>query len=154
MELKAIIREMLKKGMTEQQIKDSLTEIGIPNPDEVYSEATSQIKEVELGAPEKPAHEEKTGEDEGESLFEDKKEPEMKPEELKITSISGDGEKEVKIGDMLSDGKPAIMKKMPETSSDDIERKLDETISLLKALQDINKKILETERDVLLRLKQ
>ena len=50
-----------------------------------------------------------------------------------------------------------IMKSIPKTSfsnTDDVESKLDDLMALVKALQEINRKILETNRDILLHLKK
>ena len=178
MDVKSIIREMLKKGMSEEQIKESLVDLGIENADHLVQEATEQFKEVSLSESvprsyeesEKSTMEEKPPVGLFGSLAEEKEEApkpmtrpsslldsknEIKP--LAITSITDEGEKEVTVGGLDA---PATGEKIvtPLSSTslgdlDSVESKLDETIALLKALQDINKKILDTERSVLLRLK-
>lgn len=190
MDVRTIIREMLKKGMTEEQIKESLTELGIENAEELVKQATEQIKEVSLSetAPKIPATQKPTSlMDETQppkSLFgtlnEQQEPPASKPAQrpaaslqkqapapkeepeaqgLAFTSVSDEGEKEVSVGELEKEtglSSEPVVTPMAATSLGDVdavERKLDETIALLKALQDINKKILETERTVLLRLK-
>ncbi len=79
--------------------------------------------------------------------------------QLEITSIDDDGEKIKNIGEMLgknSASKNQLVRNMPNSSLqnlDEVESKLDEMISLLKAVYEIDKKILSANRDVLLRLK-
>ncbi len=85
------------------------------------------------------------------------------PRALSITQVGDDGlEKTVSIEDMLSKetqtsaggaanaGGVSAATRF-ETAS--LRAKLDETNALLKALSDVNKKILETDREVLMRLK-
>jgi len=74
--------------------------------------------------------------------------------ELKITRVEGGEEKEVSIEEMLkSAAGEGVEPVLTKTEAASLKAKLDETISLLKALQEINKKILEAEREVLMRLK-
>ena len=40
MDIKSIIREMLNAGMSEQQIKENLKELGIENADTVFADAS------------------------------------------------------------------------------------------------------------------
>ncbi len=97
------------------------------------------------GAPKKPGQEERRGE-----------EPAAKDlglPELEITNVTREGEKAKSLEEML--GKQ-LMEKPPETTLqnvEEVERKLDETIALLKSLQQINQKILEANREMLLKLK-
>lgn len=177
MDVKTIIREMLKKGMTREQIKASLQELGMENAEELIESAANQIREAQVAAAPKQEKaqapkKEEAAPSEPKELFEEmkpepsQKEAEPEQEEKKeaegekpgfsFTTISGEGEKEETVGEKLGEEQPDVMTGMPKTSlsdMDSVERKLDETIALLKALQDINKKILDTERNVLLRLK-
>ncbi|MBI5225385.1 hypothetical protein HY989_05955 [Candidatus Micrarchaeota archaeon] len=79
--------------------------------------------------------------------------------QLEITSINDEGEKVKNIGEMLgknSSAKNQLVRNMPTSSLqhlDEVESKLDEMISLLKAVYEIDRKILDANRDVLLRLK-
>jgi hypothetical protein len=93
------------------------------------------------------------------------------PPELAITQVTDDGlEKTVSIEDMLSKaaagagaggaaqagaGDAAGGAGFAAAAAGDasLRAKLDETNALLKALADVNKKILETDREVLMRLK-
>jgi len=76
---------------------------------------------------------------------------------FEITSVAGEEEKMLEVGKKPGPAMPAeaaeLMTPLPKTVSADVAAKLDETIALLKALQDINKKILETNREMLMRLK-
>ncbi|MFH1779760.1 MAG: hypothetical protein ABH803_01285 [Candidatus Micrarchaeota archaeon] len=78
------------------------------------------------------------------------KEVELSP--ITVTKISANGEKEVSLGDLINKKKD-LMQSVSNVDYDELEEKLDETIALLKALKELNKDILETERKVLLRLK-
>ena len=78
---------------------------------------------------------------------------------LELTHVTEDGEKIENIEEMLGKGNATeeIMKSIPKTSfsnTDDVESKLDDLMALVKALQEINRKILETNRDILLHLKK
>ncbi len=169
MDVKSIIREMLKAGMSESQIKDNLKELGIENADAVFAEAVDQMKPMSPSGPApkpsvspQPTEEQEVGEEK--ELFGDSSSPRASSSEkpgFSFTRISETGEKE----ESVLSGKPtedlaasasALMKSVSKTSLSDldsVEQKLDQTIALLKALQDINQKILQSQRDVLLRLK-
>lgn len=78
---------------------------------------------------------------------------------LQFTRVEGDEEQTVDLEKILGkenqNSAAKVMTSMPKSNinSDEIESKLDETVALLKSLQEINKKILETNRDILMRLK-
>ncbi len=118
MEVKAIIRELLDRGMAPEEIKRNLLELGVQNPDELLNDAREHMKEVSLT--------QETPKD----LFKD-------ADDLKA---------------FAKEEKPAASA-FVSTGKQDADSKLDEIIALLKALQEINKKVLETDRQVLLRLK-
>jgi len=178
-DVRQIIKKMREDGLSAEEAKASLAELGFANADALVNE----IYGASAGAGAKPsaaqaaASEGAGGEEgEGKELFggqekageekeEEAEEVEEKPAsaeaekieipELRITRIEGGEEKEVSIEEMLKSastsagGEPALTK--AEAAS--LKAKLDETISLLKALQEINRKILEAEREVLMRLK-
>ncbi len=81
------------------------------------------------------------------------------PPELKITQVGDDGlEKTVSIEDMLTKAEGAGAANSSKAgyvaaSDSTLRAKLEETNALLRALADVNKKILETDREVLMRLK-
>lgn len=77
---------------------------------------------------------------------------------LEITSIRDGEEKVSDIEEMLGkkQAPPQIMKSMPQMSLahlDEVERKLDDLISVTKAVYEIDKKILEANRELILKLK-
>lgn len=158
MDIKSIIREMLNAGMSEQQIKDNLHELGIEDPDSVLAQALDQMKPVSPQAPaaKAPAVRPQSEPEEEKELFGPDDSP--KPG-FSFTRVSEGGEKE----ELVASGRPELaasanelMQSVSKTSLSDldsVEQKLDQTIALLKALQDINQKILQSQRDVLLRLK-
>ncbi len=196
MDLNKIIRDMIGKGMSEQQVKDNLRELGVEDADGVFAKATERMHEMasppvrrEPTAPvgKKPdSMKEFSFSDEGgreHDLFsespagaEEPKEREpaqplpakrLEPVEdadkpgFSFTSVSDEGEREVRVGEKAN-AEPAVekadelMRSVAETSLGDldaVERKLDDTLALLKALKDVNEKILQAQRDVLLRLK-
>lgn len=198
MDVKEIVKKMLEKGMTREQVKNNLVELGFENADELINSTAppqpQKPKSLETEAQEAPENfmedvfdkktgNEKTGagDEEGKNLFKEeppseelfggakppaKEEPAKEnelpePEErevpdLKITSISEGGEeKEVNIQSMLSEaGVETSDAHFTKAQENAIKSKLDESIALLKALQDINKKILDTDKEVLMRLKK
>ncbi|MDP2717631.1 MAG: hypothetical protein Q8P02_02725 [Candidatus Micrarchaeota archaeon] len=186
MDLNKIIRDMLAKGMTEEQVKDNLRELGVTDADAVFAKATERMHEMSAPpaskdappsgkkAPE-PMKEFSFSQEDEHDLFAEKPaeadaEPEKpvsrplaEPEDEKpgfsFTSVSDEGEKEVRVGRPALpavDKAGELMQSVPETSLGDldaVERKLDQTLAMLKALKDVNEKILQSQRDVLLRLK-
>ncbi len=131
-DVKKIIQDMARRGMSEEQIIGTLKELGVPNAEEVFREATEKLKEVAVappeGAPPPPPVEEKPVEIE---VPEEEKKP--VPDLEKI----------------MKEAAPAAPEEVKE-----LRQKLDEITSLLKALQNTLKQVLETDRSVLLRLKK
>ena len=135
-DVKVIVKQMKDAGMSDADILSNLQELGIENAE---SELAKILKEVPQPARlVKPAANE-----EG---------------KIRITKIDGDSEQTVDIRNILEGGgteEVELMKKVADTNvgnADELEDKLDQIIALLKALQDINKKILETNRDLLVKL--
>lgn len=176
-DLKTVVKKMREDGLSADEAKASLRELGFTNADaivaEIYGTTAGAAGGKELFSEENPPEAEESeggaeGKGENKALFGGKpakEEPEAAeaesetPEkleipELKITRVEGGEEREVSIEEMLKTaesgaGEPALTK----AEAAGLKAKLDETISLLKALQEINKKILDAEREVLMRLK-
>ncbi len=136
-DVKLIVKQMKDAGMSEADILSNLQELGIENPEEEMAKA---FKETPSAKPSKTASQ---SEESG---------------ELQITKIDGESEKTVDIRNMLegtSGESDELMKKVSNTdigNVDEMEDKLDQIIALLKALQDVNKKILESNRDILVKM--
>lgn len=260
MDLKVVVREMLKKGTPPEEVKGNLTELGVADPDAIINQVLAEekaaakasvvverpvprvdrptpqmeqlvprveqkpVEEKPVAAEEKPVDEESSsdlfemvdsvkqdakpakrennlfgsprveepekesassglfGASKNEELFSNRQDAKklaeaktaakelsrpliQKPGDdekpdveervgLSVTRVSDEGENEVSLGGLV-DEREDLMKRMPSTdfNPDELERKLDETIALLKALKELNKDMLETERKVLLRLK-
>ena len=154
-DLKKIIREMLAKGFSEEEIKQNLADLGVEDPARVFKEATEQMKPMAI-APQKGEEkgEEEAEEEEGKppaTLFAPAVKPaagkaEPEEEEKGVETLFGE-EKILKEESVESEAEAAVFSKGAD-------EKLDDAIALLKSLQDINKKILETNRAVLLRLQK
>ena len=73
-----------------------------------------------------------------------------------MTSVGAEGdEKEISVASMIqksNDGTPLFQSS--SSVSPKLEQKLDDAIALLRALQDIEKKVLQTNQEILLRLKK
>ncbi len=125
-DIKVIVKQMKEAGMTEQDIVDNLKDLGIENAEEEMSKVLREM------------------------------EGDLKQEPLKITRVKGDSEREVEVENSLENSEePDIMKKVAASNIsnvDEMEDKLDQIISLLKSMQTLNKQILETNRDVLMKL--
>lgn len=208
MDVKLIIKDMVRNGMTKDEIVANISELGIQDPERIYEESLQAMHEVKVQQPvrevslaeSRPAAEEppagkplfgapvqakqatpssapttpstdKTDgravlDEETNALFDHKPQSDEQAAreavedipKLEITSVAGSDEKTVDIETMLGkqkEDRQELMKGMPSSSLaniDDVERKLDEAIALLKALQEINKKILEANRDIASRL--
>ncbi len=136
-DIKLIVKQMKDAGMNEADILANLNELGIENPEEEMAKALRETTAMKAG---------KATESEG---------------ELRITKIDGENEKTVAIDiknmlESVSGGESdELMKTVSKTdigNADEMEDKLDQIIALLKALQDVNKKILESNRDILVKM--
>lgn len=175
-----IAKEMVKSGHQREEILSNLRELGIENPEKYYEDAMRQegkgIIKSEIGF---GIDKEKTNdvlEGEAKSLFgesgnlfsgdkrqtsDEKRKVDSAMEDipkLEITSIGSEGESVKDIGQMLGKEQKEMpfMKSMPTSSLGDldkVERKLDDLISKLTAVYEIDRQILEANREVLLRLK-
>jgi len=122
MDIKLIIQKMRERGMSDDEIRKNLKELGVAGADEV-----------------------KGG-----------KAEEERPVGFSMTSVGAEGdEKEISVASMIqksNDGTPLFQSSL--SVSPKMEQKLDDALALLRALQDINKKILQTNQEMLLRLKK
>lgn len=134
-DVKLIVKQMKDAGMSEADILANLNELGIENAE---GQMAAVLKEV--------------------GAVSAKKSRQLEEGELRITKIDGEKEQTVDIKNILEGGSSEegeLMKKIANSdvgNADDIEDKLDQIIALLKALQDVNKKILETNRDLLVKM--
>lgn len=149
-DLTQAIREMAKKGLNEAQIVSSLRDLGVRNPEAVYKQAMDNLKPVtpvsnEVQEPVKrEARQPRLEALSTPPSAQRASAPEVQPAVLPQARASPSGEPLL----IVEEEKPLPPR---ATASAD---KLDEAIALLKALHEVNKKILETNRDILMRLKQ
>ncbi len=204
MDLKIVIKQMLDKGLTREQVVSNLKELGVADADRLFDEATAgskaQATPKQEPAPEEPkqqpqarglfkdvssSEEEKPGEEkqepeqaqrkpvmkddgeislselmetDGKGLFskrEKARQPEAESEEKKASAEEREEEEEPQEEKQETKSEPAkrvlLTAQLPADAS--LDDKIDEAIALLKALEAINEKILDTDRKVLLRLK-
>lgn len=123
-DVKDIVRKMVEQGLGKEQIKANLSEIGFANADEVIAQVLAETKKQE--------------EPEGNLGF-------------SMTAVGKEGdEKELKFEPAGSGG---LFTETKQLNTEEIERKLDDAIARLKAIQDLNKKILEANQALLAKLK-
>lgn len=138
MDVTLIVKQMIEKGASEQDIKNSLSDLGVDNVDEVYEKAKkdieSQPKTVQNPQP-------STQPQSKPQVQTAAKEPGVS--DIEITRITSDGEKNMKLEDIMKEEKTE-----PENKES-----LADSTSLLKSIEELNKKILETNREILLKLK-
>jgi outer membrane biosynthesis protein TonB len=135
MDVTLIVKQMIEKGASEQEIKNSLSDLGVENVDEVYQKAK---KEIEIQPKTQPAPQPSQQQPQAKTNTQKEEEPQVS--EIEITQITSDGEKKMKLEDIMKENEST------ETNSSD-------TTALLKSIQELNKKILETNREILLKLK-
>lgn len=184
MDVKLIIRDLLAKGMSVEEVRRNLEDLGVENVDDLLAQAAAQVP-LAPQTSQKPQAVFQPAAQAGQKpqpLFRQPPQPvRPEPEEvvmpqveeipkqtpkpvstpgiqgIQITNITSEGEKEITVGAAQQEEKPEKLftpvSKTSLASTDELEEKLDEIISLLKALQEINKKVLDTDREVLLRLK-
>ena len=126
-DVKEIVREMLQRGMSQEEILSALQDIGIENPESVLAEAMKSAK----------------GEEGEETPAEGEAPAEAPAEEPRV----------VEEREMEQTAAAASATLSAETTAA-LDAKMDEALALLKSLQELNKKILEANRDILLRLKK
>ncbi len=188
MDLKIVIRQLLEKGLSREQVISNLKELGVSDAEKLFEEAIApQQKTTPLAKTQAPeekqqglfkqmereAQPEKTGksapaqakpfskrkgeleinisdlvENQGKSLF---REEEVEASEEPRAEIAMEEKAERKEEDESIEVKPKTEKsgRPPES----LEEKIDEALALLKALESINEKILDTDRKLLLRTK-
>lgn len=139
-DVKEIVKKMLDQGMSEEQIKSSLQELGFSKADEILAKVKGAAgKPGKQEAAQKPEEKEQGSEGEG-----------ARAEGLMITSVGAEGEeKQVGVGESREGGG---LFEQQAVDAGKLEEKLDETIALLKALQALNKKILESQQKLLNKL--
>lgn len=180
MDVKVIVKQMRDSGMSNDEIIANLNDLGVANPQQYLNDAPTQepTTPTTTSTPDAPSFETIGGgrkpitktqqEETPANLFESpaaKTKPTQTNQDepspnFQFTKIDGDEEKTVDLEKMLgkedaSEG-AQVMRTVAKSNinSDEIESKLDETVALLKSLQEINKKILDTNRDILMRLKK
>ena len=180
MDVKIIVKQMRDSGMRDEDIIANLTDLGVANPQTYLQDTPTAVVQTPpaqqqeapsfetIGGGRKPITKETQEESAPTSLFESptaKPKPVIQEQEeatpnFQFTKIDGDEEKTVDLEKMLgkedSNQGAQVMRTVAKSNinSDEIESKLDETVALLKSLQEINKKILDTNRDILMRLKK
>ena len=138
-DVKKIIQDMARRGMNAEQIIGTLKELGVPNAEQVFQEALESLREVSVAPPE--------GENPAQAA------PAAPAEEKPEITISDEVKKQAPdLEKMISEAEAAPTAAPAEVK--ELRQKLDEMESLLKALQDTVKQVLETDRSVLLRLKK
>ena len=183
MDLKIVIRQLLEKGLSREQVISNLQELGVSDAEKLFDEAVAQQKPAMPPAPKPQAQETQTPqsrglfkqmeepvekvhapsaekddgqvsmsevvETEGKSLFKPSQKQEQREEaerpEVEIIRQDEGQEKE----------KPRAIKPWEKETDANLtlEEKVDEALALLKALEAINEKILDTDRKILLRSK-
>ncbi len=194
MDLKLVIKQMLDKGLSREEIIGNLKELGVSDAEKLFDEA---VPPQPVSKPQAPVQREEVPSLAGRGLFKEIPEeqpparqriPEVaeekmgKPLPARVAERKGDGE--ISISDLVEKkGKSIFGEREPEKEREEeslfekplveeekempvitssrggripasAEEKIDEVIALLKALQVINQKILETDRRLLLREKE
>jgi len=128
MDIKLIIQKMRERGMSDDEIRKNLKELGVTG-----AENAAGASEAKGG-----------------------KTDDSRAPGFSMTSVGAEGEeREISVASMIqksNDGTPLFQSS--SSVSPKMEQKLDDALALLRALQDINKKILQTNQEMLLRLKK
>ena len=182
MDLKIVIRQLLDKGLSREQVISNLQELGVSDAEKLFDEAVAQQKPAVAPAPKPQLQETQAPQSRG--LFKQMEEPAEKPYspagekddgQVSISEImetqgkslfkppSERQEKEIEMPQVEivrqeeepEEEKPAAAKQWEKETGGNLtlEEKVDEALALLKALESINEKILDTDRKILLRSK-
>jgi len=144
MEIKQIVKEMLSAGMPESEILANLTDLGIPDAPKVLAEAKAAAAPKAAPAPApkpvvKPA-------------FADEPEVPKSRSSLFSEEPAEPALKSSLFDEKPGEAEPSISGGILGSSAMDSEQKLDELVALTKSLLDLNRKILESNREILLKL--
>lgn len=167
-ELLSIIRQMLDKGMPADQIATTLEEMGIPDAKNLVYGVAGPGQSGASSTPSQSSPASSTPSPRsGSSLF-----GTSKPAASSSGRSSGDSDSDSPTASASSgastfsssEGWTQAPHELPPAADLSkweqpgktltLEEKMDEILALLKALQTVNRRILETDRDVLLRLKK
>ncbi len=135
MEIKQIVREMLAAGMPESEILSNLSDLGVPETQKVLAEAKAAAGQKAAARPAAPEVAAKARS----SLFSE--EPTAQAPSAKPSLFDEPAGPDIS-GSVLSS--PSL----------DPGQKLDELIALSRSLLELNKKILDSNREILLRLQK
>ncbi|MBI5635547.1 hypothetical protein HY993_01125 [Candidatus Micrarchaeota archaeon] len=124
-DLKTAINDMVKKGLSEQVIVSNLRELGVQNPQRVYADALAAPPRQNGSQPASQA----------------------KEQQLLVENAS---QKPVEQPRVFTN----VGKTTPVIGLDELNAKVDDLSAQLKALSELNQKILDSNREVLLRLKR
>ena len=143
MDVTNIVKEMISAGMPDEDILSNLADLGIPEPQKVLLAAKAASKPAAAAAKQAPKpvideipQKRKT------SLFDDET---TAPKAAKPSFFD---EKPSASDSQIDD----VLK--PLSGGEDSDQKLDELIAITTSLLDLNKKILESNREILLRLQK
>ncbi|MFA6329901.1 MAG: hypothetical protein WCX64_04450 [Candidatus Micrarchaeia archaeon] len=149
MEIKQIVKEMLSAGMPESEILANLTDLGIPDAPRVLAEAKA------AAAPKAAAQSTPAPKPAARPAFAE--EPEAPRARSSLFSEDSSesatpGSRPSLFDEKPGEAEPAISGSILGSSSLGSDQKIDELVALTKSLLDLNKKILESNREILLRL--
>ncbi|OIO28185.1 hypothetical protein AUJ16_01605 [Candidatus Micrarchaeota archaeon CG1_02_60_51] len=130
-DVKDIVKKMLEQGLNGDQIRANLDELGFANSDEVIRQVAGEAKPEGEGPAGKPKQDEPAG--------------------FMMTAVGKEGdEKELKFE---SAGANGLFTETKQLNTEELERKVDDVLARLKAIQDLNKKILEANQALLAKIK-
>lgn len=143
--IKEIIKAMVEAGLSREEMIADLAEIGVGEPEKVIAEVLGEAKPAPPAPAEAaPSLEAPAAEEKAMPLFEET--PREEAGEGEEAGEAGEG------GTAPSLEAPAPLALGP--SAEELSARLDEVLALLKALQEVDRQVLATLREVLLRIRQ
>ncbi len=129
--VKEIVAKMLERGMSAEEVRSNLKQLGFANADQI-------LAEVRGGAPKKEEPAGGSG-----------------PSGFSMTSIDDSGE-EKELNLLADQGAEGAPEEVTTGSYDSIKiaKQLDEAIGLMKSIEKLNKQILKSNQDILDKLEK
>jgi hypothetical protein len=144
--IKQIIKAMAEAGMSKEEMASNLREIGIENPDQVISDVLGGAKPALTAAPAAQAVPAVRA-----AVAEAAPAPVEEGAVRPLFEEAAPGEAEAGAGEAMRE---LEMRAGVGPSSEELNAKLEEMLALMKALQEIDRQVLATLREVLLRIRQ
>ena len=151
-DVKDIVKKMVDQGMGANEIKANLNELGFANADAIVQEALTAKQPKAQEAQQAQKTQQATQPAQAQQPSQPAKPQTEEELGFSMTSVGAEGdETELKFESAGEGG--TLFSEKKELNTGKIEEKLDDAIALLKSVQDLNKKLLKANQDLVAKIK-